>query len=132
MYLASPCNEYFDPGVRISEGEAEILIPIQKKFLRSAGEVHASVCFTALADAAVLAVNSMVEGALVLSVEFDIHLHRRIASGELIARSRFLGLSGKDYLAESVLTDPDGYEIGHGRGTFQESDTELSAEIGYS
>ena len=54
MYLAAPCNEYYDPGVRISAGEAEIMIPIQEKFLRVSNEVHTSVCFTALADAAVL------------------------------------------------------------------------------
>ena len=131
MYLAAPCNEYYDPGVRISEGEAEIMIPIQQKFLRVASEVHASVCFTALADAAVLAVNSMVEKVLVLSDHFEIHLHRRIATGQLIARSRYLGMSGNDYLAESVLTESDGYELGNGRGTFQESDIRLSTEIGY-
>jgi hypothetical protein len=72
-----------------------------------------------------------VEKVLVLSASFDIRLHRRIATGELIARSRYLGRSGDDYLAESVLTDGDGYEIGSGRGTFQESDIELSREIGY-
>jgi acyl-coenzyme A thioesterase PaaI-like protein len=132
MYLAAACNDYYDPGVRVLEGEAEIMIPIKEKFFGAAGAVHPSVCFTAMADSAVLAVNSIVEKTLVASVNFEIHLARPIASGELIARSRFLGMSGSLYLAESVLTDPDDNEIGGGKGAFMDSDISLSSDIGYA
>ena len=131
LYLAAPCNEYYDPGVRISEGEAEIVIPIQAKFFRVAGAVHSSICFTAMADSAALAVNSLVEKALVVAVNFDIHLTCPIATGELIARSRFLGMSGNHYLAESVLTDSEGQELGRANGAFMESGISLSSDIGY-
>jgi acyl-coenzyme A thioesterase PaaI-like protein len=131
LYLAAPCNEYYDPGVRISEGEAEIVIPIQEKFFRVAGAVHSSICFTAMADSAVLAVNSIVEKALVVTLNFDIQLTCPIATGELIARSRFLGMSGNRYLADSVLTDSEGQELGRGNGAFMESDISLASTIGY-
>ncbi|MBC8871697.1 MAG: PaaI family thioesterase [Planctomycetes bacterium] len=128
LYLTAPYNEYWDPGVRISQGEAEILIPIQEKFLDAAGAVHASICFTAMVDSAVLAINSMVESALVVAVNFDTHLARPVGNGELIARSRFVGMSGNHYLAESVLTDSEGQEIGNGNGAFTESDAALSSD----
>ena len=52
MYLSSPCNEYYDLGVRIAEGEAEVVIPIEERLLGAGGTVHDSVCFAALADSA--------------------------------------------------------------------------------
>ena len=121
-YLAAPHTELFDAGTRILEGEAEIVIPVQDRFLGLTGAVHPAVCFTAMADAAALAVNSLVEDALVVAVKFEIQLTHATADGQLIARSRFLGTSGKDYLAESVLMDTEGQELGQGSGTFRESD----------
>ena len=130
LYLAAPCNEYSDCGVRVSRGEAEIVIPVQEKFKSATGAVHASLCFTAMADSAALAVNSIVEKALVVPVSFNIHLAQPVATGDLIARSHLLGTSGSHYLAESVLTDSDGVEIGKGSGEFTESDVPLSSETG--
>lgn len=127
-YLAAPSNEFFDAGVRISEGEAEILIPMREEFSDAAGSVHASVCFTAMADSAALAVNSIVDKALIAVVRFDTQLTRPIASGALVARSRFVGMSGNHYLAESVLTDSEAQEIGKGSGEFVESDASLSSD----
>jgi acyl-coenzyme A thioesterase PaaI-like protein len=131
LYLAAPCNGYYDPGVRISEGEAEIVIPIQETFYGAAGAVHTSICFTAMADSAALAVNSIVEKALVVTVNFELSSITPFATGELLARSRFLGMSGNHYLAESALTDSNGKEIGRGGGAFMESDILLSSDIGY-
>lgn len=131
MCLSAPINEYYDLGIRVAEGEAEIVIPIQEKFLGAARTVHESVCFTALADSALCAVNSIVDKVLVIAANFSIHLDRPITSDEIIARSRFVGMSGDQYLAESVLTDSEGNGIGRASGAFIQSDIRLSAEIGY-
>jgi acyl-coenzyme A thioesterase PaaI-like protein len=121
-YLAAPHNGFLDAGARILEGEAEIVIPVQDRFLGVTGAVHPAVCFTAMADAAALTVSSFVEDALVVAVKSEIQLTHATADGQLIARGRFLGTSGKDYLAESVLMDTEGQELGQGSGTFRESD----------
>ena len=131
MYLSAPCNEYWNPGIRISEGEAEILIPIQEKFLRAPGAIHESVYFAAISDSAALAVNSISAKNLVVTVSFNVHFTGPCATDELTSRGRFLGMSGDHYLAESALTDPEGNEIGRGNGTFVESGIVLSPEIGY-
>jgi hypothetical protein len=73
----------------------------------------------------------MVEKVLVVAVSFNIQLTCPIATAELIARSRFLGMSGNHYMAESVLTDSEGQELGTGKGAFMESGISLSSEIGY-
>jgi uncharacterized protein (TIGR00369 family) len=131
MYLTGRHNEYYDSGVRISEGEAEIVIPVQEKFSHAAGAVHDSICYAAMADSAALAVNSIVEKSLVVTVNFSTQLTHPIAADELIAKSRFLGMSENHYLAESVLTDPEGKELGRGNGTFMEGSIPLSHDVGY-
>lgn len=123
-YLSAPCNEYYDPGVRISRGEAEVLIAVVDKFLDGTGSVHESLCFTALNDAARLAVGSMVENAIVVTTSFNTFLFQPVVKGELIARARFLGISGDRYLAEAVLRDADGNELGRGNGAFVIGDRE--------
>jgi acyl-coenzyme A thioesterase PaaI-like protein len=131
LYLSTACNEYFDLGIRIAEGEAEIVIPIDEKFLGVAGTLHDSVCFTAMADSARCAVNSIVNNALVVTCNLNMHLDRPIVAKEIMARSRFVGMSGDQYLAESVLTDSQGGEIGRASGAFVPSEIRLSAEMGY-
>jgi len=131
MYVAARCNEYYEPGIKVWEGSAEIVIPVQDRFYHAAGAVHGSVYFKALDDAAFFAVNSLVDKVFVLTVGFNSQFTRRISSGVLIARGRYIGKSGGNHVAESILTDYDGNEIGRGSGTFAESRIRLTAKIGY-
>ena len=131
MYVNAPCNDYYDPGIRIEEGAAEIVIPVHEKMFHAAGAVHGSAYFKALDDAAFFAVNSLVDDVFVLTVDFHVSLERPIHSGNLIARGRFMGTSGEQFLAESVLADADGNELGRGEGAFVRSKIKLSPEIGY-
>jgi acyl-coenzyme A thioesterase PaaI-like protein len=131
MYVAARCNEYYEPGIKVWEGSAEIVIPVQDRFFHAAGTVHGSVYFKALDDAAFFAVNSLVEKFFVLTVGFNSQFTRRISSGVLVARGRYIGRSGGNHVAESVLTDYEGNEIGRGSGTFAESRIRLTPKIGY-
>ena len=132
MYLSSPSSRYYDPGIKVSPGTAEVVIPVQKKFRQPGGSVHTSVYFKALEDAAFYAVSSMIGDALVSAVGFNIYLTRAVEKGELIAKGRFTSVSGDHFLADAVLTDSEGQEIGRGTGAFVKSDTDLSSSIGYN
>ena len=132
MYLAAPCNDYYEPGIRISEGEAEIVIPIRDEFLDPSGSVHDSVYHRAMNDAALFAVSSMIQKSLTSSAGFNIQLSRPIAEGELIARGRFLGTADDHCLAEAVLTNEEGEELARGAGAFVKSEVPLSSEMGYA
>ena len=131
MYLAAPCNEYYEPGIRISEGEAEVVIPVQGKFLDAAGSVHGSVFHRAMNDAALFAVNSIVPKELVLSTDFNIQLTGAVAEGELIARGRVIGTTEDHCLAEAVVLDSKGAELGRGTGIFARTEIPLSSDLGY-
>jgi acyl-coenzyme A thioesterase PaaI-like protein len=117
IYLAAPYNEFHEPGIRVSAGQADIVIPIRDKLVDPAG-IPGTVILKAMNDSANFAVSSIVERHHVLTTSFQVSLTGTIPRGEIIARGRFVGMSGKKYLAESMLTDADGREIGRGEGAF--------------
>jgi hypothetical protein len=49
----------------------------------------------------------------------------------LIARGRVIGTSDEHCLAEAVVVDGEGKELGRGTGTFVKSEIPFSPEMGY-
>lgn len=131
MYLSDSANDLYEPGIRLSEGAADVLIPMKNRLADPAGTVRSSVCYKVMADAATYAVNATVANVVVKPVAFSIYMTEAVPKGMLIARGRFVGSSGDHLMAESLLTDSDGVEIARGSGTFIAGDTELSPKIGY-
>lgn len=131
MYLAAPCNEYYNPEITIEEGSAEIQIPVKKSFFHAAGATHGSVYFKALDDAAFFSANSLVENVFVLTTTFTVHLTRPISSGKMRANGRVVNSTRSHIIAESVLFDSKDREIARGLGSFMRSSIELSPDIGY-
>lgn len=126
-YLHAPYNEFHEPGIRVAAGEADIVIPIQEKLSHPAG-IPGTVILKAMNDSAAFAVNSLVERHYVLTVSFSVSLTGTVPKEELIARGRFVGMSGTNYLAESMLTDIEGNEIGRGDGAFIVSNIPLATD----
>ncbi len=59
MYLAAPINRFFEPGIKVDEGTAEITVPVKEELFHAAGAVHGSTYFKVLDDAAFFAANSL-------------------------------------------------------------------------
>jgi acyl-coenzyme A thioesterase PaaI-like protein len=131
VYLSAPCNDLYEPGIRVSEGAAEILVPLKDEFLEPDGKAQLTLCMKVLADAAAYAVNSAIDRFLVKPVAFNVYFADAAPSGRLIAKGRYVGSSGDHMMAESVLTDSEGVEIARSSGTFVAGDTELSSEVGH-
>lgn len=131
MYLSNPFNNFLKPGIRVSDGKAEIMIKIKEQYSYPNGSVHSSICLKLLEDSAVLAANSKVNDAIMLTESFNTYLAYPIVSGELITKSKFISKLGNQYMVESVVTDSNGKEIARGNGTFVKSIIPFSEEIGY-
>jgi uncharacterized protein (TIGR00369 family) len=126
MYLtAATINDYFRPGLTVSEGEAEVRIEVDPKFFHAAGSVHGTVYFKALDDAAFFAANSIVEDVFVLTTGFNIHLLRPVAEGTLIARGSLVSSTKSLIIADAVLHDDRGRLVGKGTGSFMRSRMKL-------
>jgi uncharacterized protein (TIGR00369 family) len=132
MYLQAPINRYYNPRLRISEGSAELVIPIKPDFFHSAGAVHGSVYFKALDDSAFFAANSLVTDVFVLTVTYNVTLTRPISAGELRASGRVMHRSRQLIIADSEVRNSEGEEIARGSGTFLRSQIALTPEIGYA
>ncbi len=131
MYLSIPFNNFLKPGIRVSDGKAEIVIRIKEHFCLPNGSIHSSVCLKLMEDSAVFAANSKVNDALMVTESFNTYLAHPIVSGELISKSKFISKLGNQYMVESVITDSNGKEICRGSGTFVKSIIPFSSEVGY-
>jgi uncharacterized protein (TIGR00369 family) len=131
MYNTAPINRFFEPVLRISEGKAEIRMPIKPEFFHAAHAVHGSVYFKALDDAAFFAANSLVTDVFVLTVAYNLYLTRPISDGEMQASGRVVHKSRNLFLSEAELVDSAGRQIARGSGSFMRSQIPLTPAIGY-
>lgn len=132
MYLSAPINRFFKPSITVGEGSAEITMTVRTDFHHAAGAVHGAVYFKALDDAAFFAANSLVTDCFVLTVGFNVYLTRPISEGQMRAVGHVVHRSRRLYLAEAVLFDAEGEEIGRGTGSFMPGPMPLAPEIGYA
>ena len=131
MYLSDPVNKELNPGVKILEGETEIHIPVRKKISNDDGSIIGCICYKLMEDAAILAVNSIVDDVQVSASNFNIYLSNSIASRELTARAKFIGRSGDQILVETVVIDDNRSEIARGNGAFVKGSVKLDQLDGY-
>lgn len=130
MHSAAMVN-LVNARVKVSEGEAVITLPVDKKLFHAAGALHGSMSFLALDNAAFFAVNSLVENVFVLTTSFNIYLTRPISKGTLTARGRVLNQTRTLFVAEAVARDDRERLVARGTGTFMRSQKPLDERIGY-
>ena len=131
MYLHAPTNKYYNPGIKIGKGTAEIIFAVKPDFFHAAQAVHGSVYFKALDDAAYFAVSSLVNECLLVTVSFNLHFIRPVSVGIIKAEGKVTQHGKKISFAESVLFNEQDRIIARGSGTFTRSDVLLSEKIGY-
>ncbi len=131
MYLGAPCNASFHPTLRVDDGEARLTIPVGRHLFHAAGQVHGSVFFKALDDAAYFAAASIEHETFVLTSHFDLHLLRPVDRGTIHAHGRVVHASKARILADAVATDDMGREIARGTGTFARGRQRLDPALGY-
>jgi uncharacterized protein (TIGR00369 family) len=127
MYAAAPVNAYFRPELKVSEGKAEVVIPVRPDFFHAAHAVHGAVYFKALDDASFFAVSSVVTDVFVVTVTYNVYLTRPVSEGSMRAIGRVVHQSRQFFLAEAELFDDRGRQVGRGSGSFMRSTTELSS-----
>ena len=131
MYQAAPLNDYYSPTMVVSEGLAEISIDVEPKFFHAAQAVHGSVYFKMLDDAAYFAANSLEPEVFVLTTSFTTYLTRPISSGCMRAEGKVVNFNRSQFIAESVVYNSVGKEIGRGNGIFVRSKNRLMEIDGY-
>jgi len=119
-YLEGPGKGLRGVGIRIDKGEADVVLPTTAKDRDPSGGIHDSVCFKVMNDSAAQAVKSLFDDANIKTSEFSVTLTHAKATGDLVARGRYVGRAGGNYLADAMVTDSEGTEVGRGEGVFFE------------
>lgn len=132
MYAAAPINDIYNPILEVSEGEATINIQLDSKYHHSAGGVHGSVYFKMLDDAAFFAANSLETEFFVLTTSFTTYITRPVANGIMHAVGKVVNKNKTQFIAESVVYDSEGKEIGRGNGVFVRGKFPLLDAAGYA
>ncbi|TQV89764.1 PaaI family thioesterase [Aliikangiella coralliicola] len=131
MYQAAPLNDFYTPVMQVSEGQAEISIDIEEKYFHAGMAVHGSVYFKMLDDAAFFAANSLETEVFVLTTSFTTYLTKPVSSGKMRAVGRVVNKNRTQFIAESVVYNGKGQEIGRGNGIFVRSKNRLMDVKGY-
>jgi len=131
MYAAAPINQIFRPILKVSEGKAVVEMEIRPEFHHSAGAVHGSVYFKMLDDAAFFAANSLEPQVFVLTTSFTVYITRPVSSGKLRAMGRVVNQTRSQFIAEAVVYDAPGNEIGRGIGVYVRGKIPLAQALGY-
>ncbi len=131
MYAAAPINNFYRPKIRVSKGEAIIEIEVTEKLHHAADAVHGSVYFKMLDDAAFFAANSLEKEVFVLTTSFTTYLTRPVSTGIMKSIGKVVIQNKTQFIAESIVYDSKGKEIGRGSGVFMRSKQLLSETKGY-
>ena len=131
MYLSAPVNEYYAPEIQISEGQAQVTMPVRPDFFHAAHAVHGAVYFKLLDDSSFFAASSLVEDVIVLTASYNVYFIRPISEGVMSATGKVVQASRRLIIVESIVVDSDDREIARGSGTFMRSKIHLTDEIGY-
>lgn len=132
MYQAAPLNDFYQPRMKVSTGQADIEIDVDNKYFHAGMAVHGSVYFKMLDDAAFFAANSLETEVFVLTTSFTTYLTRPISSGKMRSVGKVVNKNSTQFIAEAVLFDDRDKEIGRGNGIFVRSKNKLVDVEGYS
>lgn len=132
MYRAAPLNDFFAPELIVGEGVAEVTIDVDKKYFHAGQAVHGSVYFKMLDDAAFFAANSLEFEVFVLTTSFTTYLTKPISSGKMTAIGKVVNKNRTQFIAESIVYNAKGKEIGRGNGIFVLSNNKLMSIDGYN
>jgi len=131
MYQFAPINDYYEPHMVVSEGEATVEMEIMKKHDHAAGAAHGSVYFKMLDDAAFFAACSLEFEVFALTTSFTTYLTRPVSSGVIRAVGKVVNQNKSQFILEAVLYDSDDKELGRGNGIFVRGKIPFSPEVGY-
>ncbi|TKB56702.1 PaaI family thioesterase [Ferrimonas aestuarii] len=125
MYQGAPINGFYPTQMQVSDGEAELTLEAIADYHHAAGAMHGSVYFKLLDDAAYFAVSSLEPEVFVLTTSFTTYLTRPVSEGTLTAIGKVVNQNNSQWIAESVIYDIKGREIGRGNGIFVRSKNRL-------
>lgn len=108
-----------------SDSGSEIRFEPGANLFHGAGQIHGSVAFKCLDDAAYFAAQQWESRFFLLTAQFQIHFLRPVLPGPIRAEGTLRKRGTQSFVAEACLWDGRGKELAFGSGVFLRSSTEL-------
>jgi len=131
LYLSAGINAFYQPGITVSEGAAEISVAVEPKYFHSGHSVHGSIYFKLLDDACYFACQSMETRYFMVTSSFNIQFIAPVAAGTLTARGTLTAATRSVSLAHGEVYDDRNRLVATGNGSFMKSRLSLGEEVGY-
>ena len=132
LYASAPVNDLFASQLEIiGEGHSRITFEVDERSFHAAGAAHGTIYFKMLDDAAFFAANSLEPDYFVLTTSFTTYMTRPISTGKMRAVGKVVNQNRSQLIAEAVVYDDDGNEVGRGNGIFMRSKMLLAQTPGY-
>ena len=131
MYGAAPINGIFQPRLTVTDGAAVVEMELTRDLHHAAGAAHGAVYFKMLDDAAFFAANSLETEVFVPTASFTTYLTHPVVSGTLRSTGKVVSRTRSQFIAEAVISDRDGKEVGRGNGIFVRGKLRLETALGY-
>lgn len=132
MYVRARSQEFIPSTVEISEGKAVVRLPILPSYFQALNALHGAFYFKVMDDAAFFAVNSLMDDVAVLTTAFNVQFLRPVTGSSITATGIVVSESRRIFIADAVIVNEHGREVGRGSGTFMRSRIPLTPEIGYA
>ena len=126
MYSRASINDFYNPSLKVKEGEAEIIIDVSEKYFHSGGAIHGSVYFKMLDDVAFFAATTLERDVFVLTTSFTTYFLRPVSQGTLRSVGKVVNVTKTQFLVEAVAYDYKDREVARGSGVFVKSRLPLS------
>ncbi|MBG90679.1 MAG: thioesterase [Actinobacteria bacterium] len=127
MYEQAPVNQPFEPKLQISDGAAQLEIPVSQDHFHSGGALHGAIIFKLLDDSAFFAAQSKEQAFFLVTASFNIEFIRPVKQGPIMASAHIKSISKSRIIAESTLYNTNKKTIAFGTGTFMKSNITLNS-----
>lgn len=114
-------------SIVVSNGRAEITLPVEPAYFHGANAMHGSLYFKLLDDAAYFAVASVVRDVFIVTSSFQLNLVRPVTGGVLKAVGTLRSQGKNLYVAEAAIYNEKGREVAFGTGQFMRTNQLLSS-----
>ncbi len=127
LYQGARINRGFFEGSQmlLSSGSAEISIEARAEHHHGMDAVHGAVYFKLLDDAAFFAAQTTEREYFIVTTGFNVNLLRPVSKGILTAKGTLRMAASQLLIADAVLYNAQGKELGYGTGHFAKSKLKL-------
>ncbi|WP_207061851.1 PaaI family thioesterase [Motiliproteus sp. SC1-56] len=131
MYRAGPIHALIPSRLALADGRACIEADLCDRYHHAAGAVHGAVYFKLLDEAAFFAAATLEQRFFLQTASFTTYFTRPVVDGCVRTQGRVLSRNGNQFVAEAIIEDEKGEELGRGSGLFLRSAVPLGKVDGY-